>query len=168
MGRAVKSGSRVPHLQQRQGTYHLRVRVPDDLRVRIGLREVRRSLLVHTFAEARPLALKYAARVMEVFEMAKSAELTKDKIRGLILNRFAELPNEDDGDHQCLTKRPDGELYELEGLATESIAVVQTQRATGDYRHPVVGEVIQLLERAGTRLRVSSASRPSAVARALS
>jgi len=57
MGRAANSGSRVPHLQRRHGTFHLRVRVPDDLRLRVGLREVRRSLHVHTFAEARPLAL---------------------------------------------------------------------------------------------------------------
>jgi hypothetical protein len=55
------SGSRVPHLQRRQGTYHLRVRVPDDLRLRIGLHEVRRSLRVHTLTEARPLPVSFKA-----------------------------------------------------------------------------------------------------------
>lgn len=56
-GAAALSGSRTPHLQRRQGTYHLRVRVPDELRLRVGLLEVRRSLRVHTLSEARPLAL---------------------------------------------------------------------------------------------------------------
>ena len=73
------SGVRPPHLQRRAGTYRLRVRVPDDVRMRVGSPEVRRSLRVHTLTKARPLALKYAARVMEVFDMARTRTLTEER-----------------------------------------------------------------------------------------
>lgn len=149
MGRAAKSGSRVPHLQRRHGTYHLRVRVPDDLRLRIGLREVRRSLHVHTFAEARPLALKYAARVMEVFEMAMAAELTKDRIGAMILDRFRDLERAADGGHRFETRDREREREYAAHLTEEALSDLETQRETGDYRYPVVGEVLELLAKAG-------------------
>lgn len=152
MGRAAKSGSRVPHLQRRHGTYHLRVRVPDDLRVRIGLSEVRRSLHVHTFAAARPLALKYAARVMEVFEMAKATDLTKERIRSLIQDRFEDLRQEVDGGYNYESADRDQERDYQAHLAEEAITDIRTQQETGDFRYPVVGEVLQLLQRAGISL----------------
>lgn len=149
MGRAAKSGSRVPHLQRRHGTYHLRVRVPDDLRLRIGLREVRRSLHVHTFAEARPLALKYAARVMEVFEMARAVELTKDRLGAMIVDRFRDLERAADNSRRFETRDRERELEYVAHLTDEAISDLETQRETGDYRYPVVGEVLHLLAKAG-------------------
>jgi hypothetical protein len=53
------------------------VRVPHDLRERVGVLEVRRSLHVHSLSIARPLALKFGARVMELFEMVRKEHLTK-------------------------------------------------------------------------------------------
>jgi integrase len=149
MGRAAKSGSRVPHLQRRHGTFHLRVRVPDDLRVRVGLREVRRSLHVHTFAEARPLALKYAARVMEVFEMIRASELTKDRIGAMIVDRFSDLERAANGGRRFETRDRERELEYVAHLTEEAISEIEAQRATGDYRYPVVGEVLHLLAKAG-------------------
>ena len=78
------SGSRPQHLQLRCGTYHLRVRVPDELRVRVGLLEIRRSLRVHTLTRARPLALKYGARVMEIFQVVRSRNVSKEVVQALI------------------------------------------------------------------------------------
>jgi len=149
MGRAANSGSRVPHLQRRHGTFHLRVRVPDDLRLRVGLREVRRSLHVHTFAEARPLALKYAARVLEVFEMARAAELTKDRIGAMIVDRFSDLERTANSGRRFETADRARELEYVAHITEEAISDLEVQRETGEYRYPVVGEVLQLLAKAG-------------------
>jgi hypothetical protein len=76
------SGSRPQHLQLRHGTFHLRLRVPDDLKALVGLSEVRRSLNAHTLSVARPLALKYAARLMETFDMLREQNLSPSSRRG--------------------------------------------------------------------------------------
>lgn len=151
MGRAAVSGSRVPHLQRRHGTYHLRVRVPDDLRLRVGSREVRRSLRVHTFVQARPLALKYAARVMEVFDMARSQSLTRDDIRSLVQACFADLKQQVDDGFVPHTTRPDLEIGFQRVLFSDHSVHVSAQLADLDFRAPVTTEAAQLLVRAGLK-----------------
>jgi hypothetical protein len=47
---AAMSGSRGPHLERRNGIYHLRVRVPNDVRLRVDLLEVRRLYGPTTYA----------------------------------------------------------------------------------------------------------------------
>lgn len=148
MGRAAHSGARVPHLQRRQGTYHLRVRVPDDLRVRIGLREVRRSLRVHTFAQARPLALTYAARVLEVFQVARATDLTRQEIVDLIRTCFAELATQVDDGFAPTSSFPDLERERQRALATDHLERLTEQLETGAFRHPVTTGASMLLERA--------------------
>jgi hypothetical protein len=90
-GIAAMSGRRSPFLQRRSGVYHLRVRVPDQLRLRVGLLEVRRSLRVHSSDTARLLAAIYVARVKEVFEMVKASELSKAAARELLRTCFEDL-----------------------------------------------------------------------------
>ncbi|WP_420710426.1 DUF6538 domain-containing protein [Asticcacaulis sp. SL142] len=53
------TGSNSSHLSRRNGMYYIRVRVPNSLRERLGLSEVRRSLGSFTLKTARPLALRY-------------------------------------------------------------------------------------------------------------
>jgi integrase len=143
------SGSRVPHLQRRHGTYHLRVRVPDDLRLRVGLREIRRSLRVHTFAQARPLALTYAARVMEVFEMARTQPIAREDIRSLVQACFADISRQMDDGFFPKTDRPDLEVEEQQTLFADQTVHVSAQLAARDFGHPVTTEVARVLRQAG-------------------
>ncbi len=143
------SGSRVPHLQRRHGTYHLRVRVPDDLRLRVGLREIRRSLRVHTFAQARPLALNYAARVMEVFEMARSQPLNRDDIRSLVQACFADMSRLMDDGFFPTTDRPDLEVEQQQTLFVDETVHVSAQLDALDFGHPVTTEAVKALRQAG-------------------
>ena len=85
------SGSRAQHLQRRSGIFHLRIRVPDDIRSLVGLTEVRRSLRTYQPSRARTLAAVCAARVFEVFDMVRTKELSKDQVRGLVCNLFAAM-----------------------------------------------------------------------------
>lgn len=158
MGRAANSGPRVPHLQRRHGTYHLRVRVPDDLRVRVGLREVRRSLRVHTFAEARPLALTYAARVLEVFQMTRTTELSRQEITDLIRACFADLAAEVDDGFSPITYTPDLERERQEALATEHIHDLSDQLETGAFQSTVTAGSAALLR--SSKLRGKTLSPP--------
>lgn len=143
------SGSRVPHLQRRHGTYHLRVRVPDDLRLRVGSREIRRSLRVHTFAQARPLALKYAARVMEVFEMARSQPLAREDIRSLVQACFADMSRQMDDGFFPTTDRPDLEVELQQTLFADQTVHVSAQLDALDFGHPVTTEAERVLRQVG-------------------
>jgi integrase len=128
------SGSRPQHLQRRIGTFHLRVRVPNDLRARVGLLEVRRSLRVHTLAEARPLALALAARVLEIFDVLKQVTLSKEDSRALIDAAFADLHQQADGGYVPATSEPDLEVEEQRCLAQERQAEVSAQLETGQFK----------------------------------
>ena len=149
MGRAAKGGSHVPHLQRRHGTFHLRVRVPDDLRLRIGLREVRRSLRVHTFAEARPLALRYAARVMEVFDMLRTHELARAEVQALVQACFADLAAQVDDGFTPTSAAPELERDYQRAMTEVHTAEVERQLETGEFGQFVDSEALLVLSRAG-------------------
>lgn len=91
VGDAVLSGSRLPYLERRNGTCNLRVRVPDRLKLRVGLLEVRRFLRIYSAGTARLLAVQLIAQVQEIFRMAEAQALTKDEIRRLIDRCFQRL-----------------------------------------------------------------------------
>lgn len=78
------SGSHVPHLQRRNGIYHLRVRVPNELRLRVGMLEVTRSLKTPVLQKARLFAAIFGPRVMEAFAMIKSGDFSRDDARQLV------------------------------------------------------------------------------------
>ncbi|WP_445192193.1 DUF6538 domain-containing protein [Sphingomonas sp. Tas61C01] len=82
------SGSRVPHLQIRNGIYHLRLRGPEDVRPRLRLRAVRRSLSDCGLRGAEKLAVILAAKVREAFDMIKCAELDSAAARQLVQRWF--------------------------------------------------------------------------------
>ena len=88
------SGVRSPHLQRRNGIYHLRVRVPDDVRSLLGRSEVRRSLGTYVYGRARRSAAIYAARVLETFVMIRQTEMTKADAAELVSACFHDLVRE--------------------------------------------------------------------------
>ena len=129
------SGSRAQHLQRRSGIFHLRIRVPDDLRSLVGLTEVRRSLHTYQVSRARILAAVCAARVFEVFAMLRSKELSKDQVRGLICNLFEVMKREVEGvaGHRLTDWERNEQLY----CSSEVSAGVLTQRTMGAYDQEV-------------------------------
>ncbi len=133
LGFAALSGARPPHLQLRAGTFHLRVRVPDDLRLRVGLLEIRRSLRVHTLTKARPLVMKYAARVMESFEVIRDRKLSKDQAHAVVMGCFVDLAAEVDGGFIPSTSQPFEERLDQRYVSLEVESDVEAQLEAGAY-----------------------------------
>lgn len=85
-----------PYLMRKGDTYYLRVRVPDHLRAKVGLVEVKRSLLVTTARFAKPLAMKYGSRVFEAFAVIDKTNLSKAQVKQLLQDVFSDLASEID------------------------------------------------------------------------
>lgn len=132
-GRAALSGSHVPHLQYRQGTYHLRVRVPDDLRSRVGMSEVTRSLRTGSFSKAHRLVIRYAARLKETFEVLNQANYTKERARSLIQACFADLAKEADGGFIPASHDIDQELLAQRVMSDEAIRDLSSAIDSGTF-----------------------------------
>lgn len=143
------SGSRPLHLKRRNGTYHLRVRVPGDLRGKVGLCEIRRSLRVHTLNQARPLTLKYAARVLEVFGMLRAKDFTKEAARSLVAACFNDLAADVDGGFRPKTDDPEQELAAQQAAWAEMASSVRDDLARRTFGPPVTSVAVQHAEAAG-------------------
>ena len=137
------------YIQRRSGIYHLRVRVPDDLRARVGLLEVRRSLGVYNLPKARKLALTYSARVLEVFEMVRSMPIPKDAIRSLIQDRFVDLVPVWDQGYLPETALPQFEVAEQRGCAEDRIADLLGQLECGAFEPAVIRSADRILASRG-------------------
>lgn len=87
----LTSGLRHPYLESRNGIWTLRVRVPPDVQLRVGLREFRRSLRTDSSRKAQQLAAHHVARLQELFEVARKQELGDDQIKLFARRTFAEL-----------------------------------------------------------------------------
>lgn len=131
------SGARPRYLQRRQGTYHLRVRVPDDLRARVGMLEVKRSLGVHDISSARRLSLACAARLMETFEMLRTNTLDTQTIRSLVRTCFTDLAKIVEPGFTPTTSRPDLEIAEVTTHSKGRLAELGDQIAVGLYDRTV-------------------------------
>lgn len=129
------SGSRVPHLQRRNGIFHLRVRVPHDVRLRVGLSEVRRSLETYHLREAQTLAAFFVARLRGAFEMIKHQEFGKDDARQLVAACFEELVKEAEEApaFSPITDEPHLELSEQREMAKERISDLRWQITGREY-----------------------------------
>ena len=121
LGCAAVSGTHAPHLQRRSGIFYLRVRVPFDLKLRVGMLEVRRSLQTYSPARARLLAAIYAPRVMEAFRMVRAREFTRDDAKAFVLACFHDLRAEVDDGFAPKSDEPELELLEQQELAKEHI-----------------------------------------------
>lgn len=137
---AALSRGRLPHLFRRQGTYHLRVRVPDALRERVGVVEVRRSLGTNRQPEAALLALKLVARLKGVFRMAIVEDLSKTRTRELVQECFLGLKQRVDAGYRLRTADVDLELQEQEALSLEHISDLQDQITGQSFGGVVVAE----------------------------
>jgi len=133
------SGSRAPHLQLRRGVVHLRVRVPDDVRPCLGLREVRRSLGPCSYTRARLLVAIYAARVMEVFEMVRTGSPTREFALHQVRQCFVDLigKRERHGRFGPESDQPELEIDEQREASQDRIAQLQGQVATREYDRAV-------------------------------
>lgn len=106
--------------------------MPDHLKERVGLLEVRRSLGNLSASRARQLAPVLAARLRETFDVLERTSLSKADCRKLIQNCFHDLSRETDfgfipsaGDCQ--------EIEEQRGLAKEFIAAIEQQVANHSF-----------------------------------
>lgn len=123
------SGVRAPHLQRRDGIYHLRIRVPDAIRPHVGKTELVRSLRTYSLRKARPLAALLTALVMEAFEMIKVGEMTTHDARALVQNIFVQVMTKQEsyGGFVPSTNEPDFEIREQRVLSEDRITELQTQ-----------------------------------------
>ena len=143
------SGVRAPHLQRRDGIYHLRIRVPDAIRPQVGKTELVRSLRTCSLRKARPLAALLTALVMEAFEMIKTKDMTPYEVRTLVWDNFDRIMNEAEleGGFVPSTAQPDLECLEQRVMAedriTELLTQIQTNRFDGEIQHLVRQMVLQ-------------------------
>ena len=116
-------GIRHPYLESRNGIWTLRVRVPPDVQLRVGLREFRRSLRTDSFRKARQFAAHHVAQLQELFEMARDQELTGDQIATIARRTFAAL--------DARPPRPPRECEVAEFWRAEQIGRAEEQAASG-------------------------------------
>lgn len=168
------SGSRVPHLQRRNGIYHLRVRVPDRLRARIERLEVCRSLHTYSSAVARRLAAQVSAQVQGTFAMIEqNTAISPQQARHLVQGCFEDLRDRIDGAGPMvpITDRGDLEMLEQRALAGDAINSLQRQLDGFNFAHATELAADDLLTRRGVHLaQVSKETRAlllSGVTRAL-
>lgn len=124
------SGIRHPYLESRNGIWTLRVRVPPDVQLRVGLREFRRSLRTDSIRKARQLAAHHVAQLQELFEMARDQNLTEDHIADIARRTFAAL----DGRRPRAPKDcevPEFWRIEQVAMAEEHIASLKAQARDG-------------------------------------
>jgi integrase len=127
------SGRYAPHLQRRNGIFHLRLRVPDELRLRIGLREVRQTLRTHSATRATLLASIYIPRVREVFEVLRTEDFTKEYAQELLRSRFDDLFRVADRGYIPYTNCPDLEIQEQAALSRDHIFALEVATATSNF-----------------------------------
>jgi integrase len=164
------SGVRAPHLQRRNGIYHLRVRVPDNVRPLLGLSEVRKSLATYSFTKARSLAAQYAAKVMDAMKLIAEKEWSGDRARTLVQQCFAGLKAEADrlDGFMPSTNRPDLEVEEQRFYGEERLYDLRRQVARSSFDPDVTLLADRLVQ--GELKQIPSARRidiMSGVARAL-
>jgi integrase len=130
------------------------MRVPADLQERLGVLEVRRSLKVQSAPKAQALALRYAVRLKDLFEMIRTTDLSKADIVALVQACFADLVVQAEGRTPPKSHDPDMELAWLAHLADEYERDLQRQIRRHQYDPDVVMHAKRLLEAHGVDLDV--------------
>jgi integrase len=145
------SGRCAPHLQRRDGVYHLRIRVPDAIRPQVGKTEIVRSLRTVSLREARPRAALLAALVMEAFEMIKTIEMTTHDARKLVQDCFVQViaAQEASGAYVPHTDDIDDELFEQRCMSEDRLVELRGQIATSRFDEQVQRRVRELVIRNG-------------------
>lgn len=150
-GYAAMSGVRAPHLQRREGIYHLRIRVPDAIRPLVGKTEIVKSLRTASLRIARPRCALLAALVMEAFEVIKTSEMTASDAKRLIQSCFVQAIAEQEEQPRFAPQTNDwGEEFgEQRGLAADRIADLHSQAVAEKYDADVLNRVHRLLTKSG-------------------
>lgn len=156
---AAVSGARPPYLQRRGNALFLRVRVPGDLRAIVGMREIRRALGTDSLSNARPLAIMLGARAMEIFEMVRREQLTKEQTRALVGLTFNDLRKTADRGFRPSSDLPELEIEEQRELASGRIATLEDQIALSRFDGSVEGLAAVRAGRAGSQARLQGPSR---------
>ncbi len=124
------SGTHAPHLQRRNGIYHLRMRIPGRLRHRVERMEVNRSLKTYSSVIARNLAAKVSAQVQETFiVIEKNTQLTPADARNLLQHCVQGFIDEVDQNQPLvpLTDYPELEISEQHVMAQGRINTLVEQ-----------------------------------------
>lgn len=131
----VRRGTRStsPNLLRRNGIFHLRVRVPDAVRQKLGMCEVHRSLKTYDRVRARLLAAVLVPRVQEVFKMALVETIDRSELIALLQSHFANLAREVDGGYLPTSDLPDFEIFEQRAMSAEHIRSLEAQIDTNTY-----------------------------------
>lgn len=135
------SGTGAPHLQRRNGAFHVRVRVPSDVRLRLGMGEVCRSLGSCSYARAKSLAAIFAGRLKEAFVVIVGEGLDQAKARELVRGCFRDLIAETEryGGFVPSTAWPDLEISEQREASMERILQLRAQLEAHSFDGQVEG-----------------------------
>lgn len=137
-----------PFLMRRGTCFYLRVRVPGDLVNLVGVREVRRSLGPMRFHAARQLAARTGSQLKDTFAMMRNANnLSKNDIRNLIRDCFAELGKDRDGGFEPVTSEPDFEVLDQESMAKDHLRNLKYQLSAGTFEADTVAAAKQMAAR---------------------
>ena len=129
------SGTGIRHLQRRDGIFHLRMRVPEDLRQMIGQREIRRSLGSCGVRRARCLVAICAARILEAFEMVRMLGNDQENAVKVMQHCFRDIVAQTESYDRFRpgTNMPDQEIEWQEDMSRERIADLQGQIVMGTF-----------------------------------
>ncbi|HEX8413081.1 MAG TPA: DUF6538 domain-containing protein, partial [Sphingomicrobium sp.] len=108
------------------------MRVPDAVRPLLGRSEVRRSLLTASSLQARLLAARYAARVLEAFNVIVQSQCSPEQARAVVRGCFSDLICETEryGGFVPRTCDPDLETAEQIFLSQERVGQLTGQVAS--------------------------------------
>lgn len=133
---------RAPYLMRRASGFYFRIRVPADLVGRVGLVEIRRSLGLVGFHEARALASRIGSQTRKVFVMLRRIDdLTENEVANLIRDCFAELRAEADRPFTPRTNDPLLERQIQSELSAEHRQGLEEQLAYRNYGREVSNSV---------------------------
>lgn len=145
---------------RRSGQYYVRVRVPNDLKARVGLVEVRRSLGPMHFQQARLLAVQIGTRLRECFMMLRNAEdLSKGEIRQMIRDCYTGLEKEADRPYQPQTTTLAEELFEQREMSQEFIGNAEGQIAAKEFGPELRATTARLAAERGIDISTASPDR---------
>lgn len=157
---------RHPHLECRQGIWTLRVRVPEDVRLRVGLSEVRRSLKTRSFEQAQQLAARHVSRLKDLFDLAHDTTLSGAEIQALAQNYFKNLAPQA-AMFRPTTSEPSLERREQAAFADEEIADLRRQIVAHSFDGLVLRAVGEALHGSGIEASDLPASELNNVAHAI-
>ncbi|WP_109798584.1 DUF6538 domain-containing protein [Novosphingobium meiothermophilum] len=137
-----------PFLMRRGLAFYVRVRIPGDLVNLVGVREVRRSLGPMRFHEARQLAARTGSQLKDTFAMMRNANnLSKNDIRNLIRDCFAELEKDRDRGFEPVTSEPDFEVLDQESMAKDHLRTLKHQLSAGAFEADTIAAAKQMAAR---------------------